>query len=548
MRRSPARRDDAGRETLFFGASLADARRVPRGAAGKSTAAGKKKPGNKGPKEAVLVRGDRIVAVGPLREVRAEASHGARRVDLRGGTLMPGFTDAHIHLITWIRALGEPRLARQDPDSIAAAIRERQTRAPREEWLIVRGWVPRDWTPALKVAATLERLAPDKPLVLYAADGHSAWANRMAMERAGIDARTPDPSGGRLEREPGGKPSGVLVEEAHRLITRAVRRNATGQDELAAAITKARSLGITSAHDFDRSHTWRAASALVREGRLRFRLLLSIPLEALDAAEKLGLGSGLGGPHVRIGPVKLFADGTLGSSTALLEEPYEGSENRGFEVTGLLEMSDACRRAAASGLSVAIHAIGDRAVRHALDAIGSVERGGGRFPFPPRVEHIQLSRAEDWARFKKLGVLASVQPAHMVTDRALARRIWGDRTSRSYAWKSLDRAGATLIFGSDAPFDHAGPLAAIQAAVLRRGAGETSEAAFHPEQRLPLGLALRAHLEHPHRSTRWPLPLGRLEAGWGADLVHFDQDLHATPIEEWHRAKALGVWIGGDGD
>src|SRR5262245_9640833 len=392
--------EDSPRETLFFGASLLDARRVPRRVEGRAKPAGAKKKGrgavqgrSSAPDEAVLVRGDRIVAVGPLREVRARASRGAQRVDLGGGTVTPGFTDAHIHLITWIRALGEPRLAAQDPESIAVAIKERLSRAPKEEWLIVRGWVPRDWNPAHKVAATLERLAPDKPLVLYAADGHSAWANRVAMERAHITTATQDPSGGRLERDSRGQLTGVFVEEAHRLITRAVRRQASGADELKAAVEKARSLGITSAHDFDRSHTWRAASAVVREGRLRFRLLLSVPLEALDAAEKLGLGSGLGGPNVRIGPVKLFADGTLGSSTALLEEPYEGTENTGFEVTGLLEMSDACRRAAESGLSVAIHAIGDRAVRHALDAIGSVEQVGGRFPFPPRVEHIQLSRA-----------------------------------------------------------------------------------------------------------------------------------------------------------
>jgi len=538
------KRGNADRKTLFFGATLVDARRVPRKTGGSRSGKGKRAAHD----QAVLVRGDRILEVGPLRDLRALAGRKTLRVDLGGGTLTPGFTDAHIHLVTWIRALGEPRLKAQDPESIAAAVRERVARAPKEEWLIVRGWVPREWGPAQKVAATLERIAPDRPLVLYAVDGHSAWANPVALERAGIGPDTPDPSGGRLEREAGGKLSGVLVEEAHRLITRAVRRRATGADELEAACAKARSLGITGGHDFDRSHTWRAASSLEREGNLRFRLILSVPFEALSGAEKLGIGSGLGGPHVRIGPVKLYADGTLGSSTALLEEPYEGTENRGFEVTSLAEMSEACRRAAESGLSVAIHAIGDRAVRNALDAIEVGQSDGRRYPFPPRVEHIQLSRAQDWTRFRKLGVLASVQPVHMLSDRALALRIWGARTSYSYAWKSLAKAGATLVFGSDAPFDRPGPLAAIQAAVLRHGEDESPDQVFHLEQRIPLGLALRAHLEYPHLATRWPMPLGRLEAGWGADLVHFDLDLHATPLEEWHHAEALASWIGGEGE
>ena len=271
-----------------------------------------------------------------------------------------------------------------------------------------------------------------------------------------------------------------------------------------------------------------------------------MPVASLDAALTMGLASGLGGDRLRVGPVKMFADGTLGSATALLEDPYEGSGQRGIEVMTPAEMGAGCCRAADAGLSVAIHAIGDRAVRNALDAIESALRAGKRFPLPPRVEHVQLSRAEDWARFRSLGVLASVQPTHLLTDRPVARRHWGDRTARSYAWKGLAAAGARLIFGSDAPFDRAGPLAAIQAALLRRSGEEPESAAFHPEQRIGLGAALRAHLEEPHRAVGWPVPLGRIEAGFGADLAHFDHDLRETPVEEWHRARVLRTWVGGD--
>ena len=458
---------------------------------------------------------------------------------------MPGFTDAHIHLVTWNRALGEPSLEEQTPEAIGRAVRARANAAPGEEWLLLRGWIPREWPLGRRDPGILDRIAPDRPLVLHAVDGHSVWGNRLALERAGIDRRTPDPPGGIVERLASGALTGALIEEAYRLLTSTIIRTTPVRDELTQALARARSLGITSAHDFDRSATWRAAAELAREGRLDLRLLLSVPVAALGSAEDLGLATGLGGDRLRIGAVKMFADGTLGSSTALLEEPYEGTANRGIEVLSPDELASGCARAARAGLSVAIHAIGDAAVRNALDAIERTLRAGARFPLPPRIEHIQLSRSEDWPRFRSLGVLASVQPTHLLTDRVIAPRLWGSRTRRSYAWKSLAAAGARLVFGSDAPFDRAGPLQAVQAAVLRRDGAESEDRVFHREQRMTLSRALRAHLEDPHRAAGWSHPLGRLEVGYGADLVHFDHDLARTPLAEWHRAQVRGVWIGG---
>ncbi|HET9252593.1 MAG TPA: amidohydrolase [Candidatus Eisenbacteria bacterium] len=524
-------------DLVLIGATLLDASRAP----ARPGPGGRRSSGA----EAVWIRGDRIVAVGAAGAIRAKAGRAARRIDLGGGTLTPGFTDAHIHLVTWNRALGEPSLEDQTPEAIERAVGARLETAPREDWLLLRGWVPREWPGERRDRALLDRIASDRPLVLHAVDGHSVWANRVALERAGIDRHTPDPRGGIVERSASGELTGALIEEALRLLTSRIVRTAPVRDELTQAVARARSLGITSAHDFDRSATWRAAAELAREGRLDFRLLLSVPVAALGAAEDLGLATGMGGDRLRVGAVKMFADGTLGSSTALLEEPYEGTANRGIEVLSADDMASACARAAQAGLGVAIHAIGDAAVRNALDAIERTLRAGALFPLPPRIEHIQLSRVEDWPRFRKLGVLASVQPVHLLTDRAIAPRLWGSRTPRSYAWKSLAAAGARLVFGSDAPFDRAGPLRAIQAAVLRRDGADSEDRVFHQEQRIPLGRALRAHLEDPHLAAGWTLPLGKLEAGYGADVVHFDHDLARTPLEEWHRARVRSVWIGG---
>ncbi|HEY6572835.1 MAG TPA: amidohydrolase family protein, partial [Candidatus Eisenbacteria bacterium] len=300
-----------------------------------------------------------------------------------------------------------------------------------------------------------------------------------------------------------------------------------------------------SAHDFDAAaSSRRAALDLDRDGRLSLRLLKSIPVASLGAAEELGLRHGFGSDRLRVGPVKMFADGTLGSSTALLEEPYEGTTNVGIAVTPAEELREKTIRAAKAGLAVAIHAIGDRAVRHALDAFEAALSEGHRFPAPPRVEHVQLSREADFARFRQLGAVASVQPIHLLTDRELAARIWGARTGRSYAWKSLLRAKATLYFGSDAPFDRPGPLLTLQAALLRRDPARQPEP-YHGEQRLRLAESLRAHVEAPHAAAGWTERLGRLEPGWGADLAVLSHDLRSLPPSEWHRVRVAGTWVAG---
>ncbi len=525
---------------LFHGGRILDARRAVRtSSSGRPARRGEIYP------QAVLVRGEVIEAVGPLASVRAVAGRGVHAVDLHGGTLTPGFVDAHIHLLTWLRALEETWLPEQTPEGLDRAVRAALPHAAEGEWIQIRGWVPRDWPRDLKRRSLLDRALPDRPLVLHAVDGHSVWANGAALRVASIDSRTPDPPGGSVDRDAGGEPTGILIEEGASLIAPLVPRIGEPAQALARAIRKAHSLGVTGAHDFDRRDIWGAAQRLRSRGALPFRLLLSIPVAKLDAAERLEIRYGWGDERLRIGPVKMFADGTLGSGTALLEEEYDDDAGKGTEVMSAAELRDRCVRARTADLSVAIHAIGDRAVRAALDAIEAAIQNGGAFPLPPRIEHVQLARKEDLPRFRALGVLASVQPIHVVTDRALARRKWGARTDRSYAYGALARSGARLLFGSDAPFDRAGPLLALQAAVLRRRGEEPESEAFHLEQRLELAKALRAHLEEPNRAAGWSTPLGRIEPGWGADLVVFDRDLLRVGAPELHRARVKGVWVAG---
>lgn len=522
---------------LFHGGSLLDARRASRPAPGAP---------RKGGGEALLVRGDRIEAVGPLSGLRKLAGRGVEPYDLRGGALVPGFVDAHVHLISWLRVTRDPSFGdSQTPEALAGLVRERAKALRPGEWITVRGWIARDWPAETLVRQTLDRIAPDRPLVLYAADGHSVWANGAALALSGVTGLTRAPEGGVIARDARGEPTGHLVESAASLVRSRVPRFEDPAEELRDAVAAARRLGITSAHDFDAAVSGRrAAEDLDRNGRLGLRLLQSIPVASLDAAEEIGLRHGFGSERLHVGPVKMFADGTLGSSTALLETPYEGTTNVGIAVTPPEELREKTLRAAKAGLAVAIHAIGDRAVRHALDAFESALSEGLRFPAPPRVEHVQLAREADFPRFRRLGAAASVQPIHLLTDRELAGRIWGARTGRSYAWKSLLRAKAMLYFGSDAPYDRPGPLLGLQAALLRRDPPRHAEP-YHAEQRLRLAEALRAHVEAPHIAAGWKVPLGRLEPGWGADLVHLSRDLRAVPPAEWHRVRILGSWVAG---
>jgi len=522
---------------LFHGGSLLDPARAARPFAKPRAGGG----------EALLVRGGVIEAVGPLGELRRRAGRGVESIDLRGGALLPGFVDAHIHLVTWLRTLREPSFgAEQTPAALALLVRGRERTLRPGEWLTVRGWIPRAWPAEAIARSTLDPLAPDRPLVLYAADGHSVWANGEALARCGVNGRTRTPDGGEIVRDTRGEPTGQLIEEAANLLRPHVPRLEDPKQEFADAVAEARRLGITSAHDFDRSAAGRAAAQdLDREGRLGLRLVQSIPVAQMDAAIALGLRSGFGSDRLRVGPVKMFADGTLGSSTALLEAPYEGTSNVGIAVTTPQELREKTARAAKAGLSVAIHAIGDRAVRHALDAFEAALQEGWRFPTPPRVEHVQLARREDFARFHRVGAVASVQPCHLLTDRDLAARIWGARVDRSYAWKSLRRAKATLYFGSDAPFDLPSPLLGLQAAVLRRDPSR-HPAPDQPAQRLRLAEALRAHVESPHGAAGWTPRLGRLEPGWGADLVSLSADLREVDPEGWTRLRITGSWVSGE--
>jgi predicted amidohydrolase YtcJ len=460
------------------------------------------------------------------------------RVDLGGRSVLPGFSDAHVHFPTWALAQHQVRL--EGTRSLAEAV-ERIAVAigdvPPGRWLRGLGWRSGDWSPPVEpTKEALDAVSGEVPVALMAKDYHSLWLNSAALARANGDLQVP---GGVVERTADGEPTGVLREEcAWHFRDNYVRPTV---DEMVEAsregVRIANSRGVTSVHDKD---GWLGALAVWQELRaenaLTLRVWQSLPHDYIDKLGELGVRSGLGDDLIRIGYIKAFMDGTLGSRTARL---LDGS---GVQITSREELEDIVRRAARSGLPVAVHAIGDLANKEALDAFQATrdewQPGGLR----PRIEHAQLLAEEDIPRFAELGVAASVQFSHAPSDRDIAGRNWEGMTERAYAYRSLLDSGALLANGSDAPIEELDPLFGIRAGVLRT---LDERGPWHPEQAVTVEEAFQATCVAPAWLAGDERRRGKLIPGYLADLVVLDRDPFECPPEELGEIEVVATMLGG---
>lgn len=486
--------------------------------------------GRAGTVEALALRGSRILAAGSLTEAWAALGSDARELDLGGRTVLPGLVDAHLHWAGF--SLGRRRLALNPDDSMDAVLAQVAAAArgrPAGEWLLGRGWDHSRWS-GWPTRQTLDAVAGTRPVALTRKDGHAVWANSLALQAAGIDGRTPDPPGGTIQRA-AGEPTGILLERAIELVNRALPAAdaAERRAALVDAWPEAWSRGLTGCHEmgFRGFDLWEDLIALRAEGRLGLRFAWYGLEETLAEMIARGMRSGDGDAWLRMGGLKLFLDGTLGSQTAAMLEPYEGQpDNRGKRT---LEPED-CRalatRAAEAGLATAMHAIGDAANRLALDTFAAVRAALPRqaVGLRQRVEHAQIVHPLDRPRFAALGVVASMQPIHLLADRPVAEAVWGARTVDAYAWRSLQTAGATLAFGSDAPVESLDPFAGIRATLTRRDAEGMPEGGWHPQECLDIDSALGAYIRGAAWAAGLERELGNLEPGKLADLIVLEGD------------------------
>ncbi len=530
--------------------------------------------------QALAVREGRIVAVGDDQQVRPLAESPRQVVDLEGRTVVPGFIDSHIHFLSTALNLDRVNLDGLDSKAKAvAAVTQRVAQTPKGRWVRGYGWNHNLWDGRFPNKADLDAVAPDHPVALTRKDYHVLWVNSRALEAAGITAETPDPPGGEIQRDSAtGQPTGILKEEACKLVYRvlpqptAVERRAA----LKRAFKLAHAVGLTGIHEILGANlfadAFRDYVELARRGELGLRVYLFIPRERLAEAIALGLQTGFGDEWVRIGPVKAFMDGTLGSQTAHMLEPFDDAlargsgggspgemgegarasqgqpDNRGISILSVEEIRELIARASAAGLACAVHAIGDAANRKVLDAIASYQRSARRRDAPRlrhRIEHAQLVHPDDIPRFGKLGVIASVQPIHATSDIEIAERYWGRRCVTGYAYRSLLEAGAKLAFGSDAPVEPWDVLAGIHAAVTRQRADGTPPGGWYPQQRLTVSQAVHAYTLGAAYASGEESIKGSITPGKLADFVVLSRDIFQIAPEELLTTRVVGTIVAG---
>ncbi len=509
---------------------------------------------------ALALAGNRIVALGDDYDMLELASARARRYDLDGKTIIPGLTDAHLHTEWIARAMQAVDLFEVPTKQEALKrVAERVAKVSEGEWLQGRGWTQDLWGGEFPTAADLDAVAPVNPAFFQAKSGHAAWVNSAALQAAGITADTPDPDGGEILRDASGEPTGILLETAIDLVYYAMPELSAEvlADYIHHAHDKMLAAGITSVHDFDSPPVLRAVQILRERGDLGIRVVKQINKEWLDAALTTGLRSGFGDDWIRIGSLKLFADGALGPRTALMVDPYEGQpHNTGMAVVEPDEMLELMSKASAAGLASTVHAIGDLAVRRVLDVFEQVrreeaERGVARDARRHRIEHVQLIHPDDAHRLAELNLIASMQPIHATSDWEIATRYWGEeRCEYAYNARMQIDQGVRMAFGSDAPVEPFDPFLGIHAAVTRQRDGKP-EGGWYPELRLTLDEALHGFTTGAAYAAGMENRLGMLAAGYLADLLVLDRNPYEIPPEELAEVAVVstmvdGVWHAGE--
>jgi predicted amidohydrolase YtcJ len=490
---------------------------------------------------AVVARGGRIVYVGDGSGARAAAGMGTPEVlDLGGACVLPGLVDAHLHFAWYARSLEEVDAGTRTSAEALERVRARAATMRAGEWIGGSGWDHNEWD-RLPSRQDLDAVAPHHPVALKAKSGHAMWVNSAALERAAIRAGTTDPPGGKIVRDAAGGPTGILYENAMALVWAVIPERPVESiaESMREAQRRALAAGLTGFHDFDGVGSFRALQLLDERGALAMRALKGIPREMLGEAIALGLRSGFGSGLLRLGHLKLFADGALGPQTAWMLEPYEGTSSTGIPTLTPEELRADIARARRSGIACAVHAIGDAAVRGVLDAYEAarLEDGaaapGARTRLPDRIEHAQLIAPADIPRLANLGITASMQPIHATSDMLIADRHWGGRAATSYAWRSVLDAGAALAFGSDCPVETISPLAGIHAAVTRRRAdGSPGPGGWRSGQRVSVEEAVRAYTLGAARAAGRQDAAGTIEEGKLADFTVLEADPFAIDPHE----------------
>jgi predicted amidohydrolase YtcJ len=502
----------------------------------------------------------RILAVGANDEVRRVGGQSTELVDLRGKTVLPGFIDAHIHLLgTAYRSHYIDAAACTAEDEVAALVRARVAQTPAGHWIQGGQWDKNLWPGgSFPAKASLDAVAPQHPVALWSKDGHLLWVNSQALQRAHITVETPDPANGAILRDGAGEPTGILQEHAAmNLVYRVIDEPSDPQltrSLVRGIIKELQKGGITSIHEIEDMQALHLLQQLRDDGDLGVRVHMILPRQKLPELREQRLQTIFVDDMLRLGGIKIFADGTLGSQTAAMLEGFEGNpHNLGILTLSEQEMNATVSAAAEIGASIAIHAIGDRAAHVALNSIEKAQQhladqGGqatdlSRLRY--RLEHVQLITSSDLERMRRLGVIASVQPFHAVADRDIAERYWGKRHRYAYAYRSMQRQGIPLALGSDAPVETFDPLRILYAATTRRDNTTPQRPPWLPDQALPVGAALWSYTAGAAYAAGEENQKGSLTVGKLGDAVVLRENILDIPQENMAENTVQATLLGG---
>src|SRR5437764_3166846 len=505
--------------------------------------------------ESLAVLRDRIVAVGSAAEVDAWHGPQTKIIDAQGKLLLPGFNDAHVHFVDGGDHLQAVQLKDADsPEEFARRIGQRAKTTPKGEWIIGGDWDEQRWSPPnLPAKELVDPVTPNTPVWVNRYDGHESLANSVTLQLANITAKTPDPPGGQIVRDAQGNPTGVLRDAAQDLVFKVMPpvSHAHRLRAIRQALEHAASLGVTSIQDMNPPYTDVAAYAELQEqGTLTLRIYVA-PMETnwKDQA-KIGLRHAQGTPLLRMGAVKGYADGSLGSETAYFFDPYiDAANTRGLlseEMHPPSAMRQRLQGADAAGLQLCIHAIGDQGISMILDIFEQIEKANGKRDRRWRIEHSQHLAAKDFARYARLGVIASVQPYHAIDDgRWAEKRIGPDRIQRTYAFRTFLENGVRLAFGTDWSVAPLSPMWSIYAAVTRATLDGKNPNGWVPEQKLNVTEAIEAYTMGSAYAEFQEKEKGSITPGKLADFVVLSDDIFKIPPAAIKNVKVEATFLGG---
>jgi predicted amidohydrolase YtcJ len=430
-------------------------------------------------------------------------------------------------------------------------INEKAKEIPSGDWITGQGWNQNTWG-CFGSSTQLDSVSGDHPVFLADKSIHAAWVNSLAFRIAHIDKNTPDPIGGTIQRDSEGNPTGILFENAVNLVERLIPPISRSQrlSLMLKGQQNLHRLGLTGIHDFDRSDCFFTLQQMQQADQLTLRVTKGIPVGDLNSAISLGLRAGFGNCHLHLGPVKLFADGALGPQTAAMFAPYERTDDhRGTLLLKADDVFETGMLATSNGWSLAIHAIGDKAVNEVLNGLAMIRQFEIANQLPGRyhrIEHLQVIHPDDIQKVKDTGIVASMQPTHVLSDMFTADKYWGIRSRYAYAFASLSKKGVPLIFGSDAPVESPNPFIGICAAVTRRREnGEPGPGGWYPDERISIAQARRSFSEIPARISGYGNTYGSIKNGNAADFIILPQNPEIVLAPELMSIQPVQVFVDG---